>query len=268
MRELEVMYLLSFGLAIICALANGNVVAEFQSQPRLDENSKLAHAQLIQKAGQGRIDLYFLGDSITRRWGCSDEAYANFYENWRSHFHGWNAGNFGWGGDTTRNVLWRIENGELDGVNPKVIVLLVGTNDIGGGVYDAVKGKAKVEEVVDGIEAILATCREKAPQVKIVLTGVFPRGDNPTATPLIASINERLASLAAERDVRFININRQLADVDGVPLEGMTVDGLHLSVKGYDLWAEALKPHLTELLGPPSTQDLAPPPTGDPSAKK
>jgi lysophospholipase L1-like esterase len=165
-------------------------------------------------------------------------------------------------------VLWRIEHGELDGVNPKVIVLLVGTNDIGGSVYDAVKGKAKVDEVVDGIDAILATCQEKAPQAKIVLTGVFARGDNASAAPLIVSVNERLASLAAERGVRFININPQFADAEGVPLEGMTVDGLHLSVKGYDLWAEALKPHLTELLGPPAEQDLAPPPTGDPSAKK
>lgn len=262
------MYLLSYCLTILCALTNGTVMAEFQSQPRLDENSKLAHEQLVNKAGQGRINLYFLGDSITRRWGCSDEAYANFYENWRSHFYGWNAGNFGWGGDTTRNVLWRIENGELDGVHPKVIVLLVGTNDIGGSVYDAVKSEAKVEEIVDGIEAILATCQEKAPQAKIVLTGVFARGDNASAAPLIVSVNERLASLAAERGVRFVNINPQLADAEGVPLEGMTVDGLHLSLKGYDLWAEALKPHLTELLGPPAEQDLAPPPTGDPSAKK
>jgi lysophospholipase L1-like esterase len=265
---MEAMYRLSFGFTILCALANGTVMAEFQSQPRLDENSKLAHEQLIKKAGQGRIDLYFLGDSITRRWGCSDKAYADLYANWRSHFFGWNAGNFGWGGDTTRNVLWRIENGELDGVNPKVIVLLVGTNDIGGSVYDAVKGEAKVEEIVEGIEAILATCQSKAPQAKIVLTGVFARGDNASATPMVVSVNERLASLAAERGVRFVNINPQLADAEGVPLEGMTVDGLHLSVKGYDLWAEALKPHLTELLGPPAEQDLAPPPTGDPSAKK
>lgn len=102
----------------------------------------------------------------------------------------------------------------------------------------------------------------------IVLTGVFARGDNASAAPLIVSVNERLASLAAERGVRFVNINRQLADAEGVPHEGMTVDGLHLSVKGYDLWAEALKPHLTELLGPPAKQDVAPPPTGDPSAKK
>ncbi len=248
------------------ATTSVNAIAQFQSLPRQDENSKIAHEQLLDKAGKGRIDVYFLGDSITRRWGCSDRAYSDLYENWRSHFHGWNAANFGWGGDTTRNVLWRVQNGELDGVNPKVIVLQAGTNDIGGAAYDAMKGQAKADEVVAGIEAILATCQEKAPRAAILLTGVFPRGDNPTANPVISAINDRLAHLAKEHGIRFININNQLADSEGRPHDGMTVDGLHLSVTGYDLWAAALKPHLTGILGAPDDEDLAPPPTGDPSA--
>ena len=262
------MFLLRFGLMILSVLACGYVMAEFQSQPRRDTNSQLAHEQLVEKAGKGRIDLYFLGDSITRRWGCADTAYADLYANWRSHFHGWNAGNFGWGGDTTHNVLWRIQHGELDGVNPKVIVLMVGTNDIGAGGYDATRGGAKVDEVVAGIEAILATCQTKAPQAVIVLTGVLPRGDSPAAGTLIASINERLAKRADELGVRFIDLRDQLVDRDGRLYDGVTVDGLHLSVKGYDLWAAALKPLIEEVLGPPSEKDLAPPPTGDPSARQ
>src|ERR1044071_8982238 len=98
---------------------------------RADKNSQIAHTQLLEKKSKGVIDVYFLGDSITRRWGTSDEKYKSFLENWRQNFFGWNAANFGWGGDTTQNILWRLENGELDGVNPKIIVLLAGTNNIG-----------------------------------------------------------------------------------------------------------------------------------------
>ena len=90
---------------------------------------RLAHEQLLAKARQGRIDIYFEGDSITRRWGATD--YPQLLENWKQNFFGWNAADFGWGADRVENILWRLENGELDGVNPKVIVLLAGTNNVG-----------------------------------------------------------------------------------------------------------------------------------------
>ena len=100
-----------------------------KAAPRTDQNSMTAHAQLLAKAKQGRIDIYFDGDSIARRWGATD--YPELLANWKENFFGWNAGNFGWGADRTQNILWRLENGELDGVNPKVIVLLAGTNNVG-----------------------------------------------------------------------------------------------------------------------------------------
>jgi hypothetical protein len=87
--------------------------------PRSDQNSMTAHLQLLEKTKQGRIDVYFEGDSITRRWGTSDDQYKDFLANWRQNFFGWNVANFGWGGDTTQNILWRLKNGELDNVNPK-----------------------------------------------------------------------------------------------------------------------------------------------------
>ena len=90
-----------------------------------------AHTQLLEKAKKGGIDIYFEGDSITRRWGATD--YPELLANWKENFFGWNAGDFGWGADTTQNILWRLNNGELDGVNPKVIVLLAGTNNVGNG---------------------------------------------------------------------------------------------------------------------------------------
>ena len=109
-----------------------------------------AHAQLLEKAHAGRIDVYFVGDSITRRWGATD--YPEFLANWRQNFFGWNAADFGWGADRTQNILWRLENGELDGVNPKVIVILAGTNNIG--VAD-LAAPTKIAEVTRGLTAIL-----------------------------------------------------------------------------------------------------------------
>src|SRR6185503_2924554 len=100
-----------------------------QPESRTDQNSLTAHAQLLEKAKAGGIDIYFEGDSITRRWGATD--YPELLTNWKSNFFGWNAADFGWGADTIQNILWRLNNGELDGVQPKVIVLLAGTNNVG-----------------------------------------------------------------------------------------------------------------------------------------
>jgi lysophospholipase L1-like esterase len=160
-------------------------------------------------------------------------------------------------------MLWRLRNGELDGVRPKVIVLLAGTNNI-----DKQPGDdAKVADVTRGVAAVLSLCREKAPGATIILMGIFPRNDGPVM-PTINRVNANLAQLADGRTVRYLNINDRLADPHGKLFEGMTVDQLHLSLKGYQVWAEALKPVLTELLGPPTATDTAPPPTGDPSAKR
>jgi lysophospholipase L1-like esterase len=231
-----------------------------QAVPRKDHNSLLAHQQLIEKAHQGRIDVYFLGDSIARRWGASD--YPDFLANWRQNFFGWNAADFGWGADSTQNILWRIENGELDGVDPKVIVLLAGTNNVGR--HPAV---GAVDDVSRGIRAILDVCRQKAPHATIILTAIFPRNDSPESNPAINQINAKIAQFADGKTIRFININDQLADATGRLHDGMTVDKLHPTVKGYQIWADALKPILTALLGPPALADRAPPPTGDPNAK-
>ena len=234
--------------------------------PRADKNSQLAHEQLLEKARKGGIDVYFLGDSITRRWGTSDAKYRAFLENWRQNFYGWNAGNFGWGGDTTQNILWRLENGELENVDPKAIVLLAGTNNVGNKTPQGdIDGKAA--DVAKGIKAILEVCRRKAPNATILLMGIFPRGDNPAVMPLINEINRRIAKFADGKKIRFLNINKKMADKRGKLFPGVTEpDGLHLDVKGYQIWADALKPVLSKLLGAPAETDTAPPPTGDPSA--
>ena len=218
--------------------------------------AEIAHQQLLQKARTGKIDLYFLGDSITRRWDALD--YPDFLAHWNKHFHGWNAADFGWGGDNTHQILWRIQNGELDGVNPKVIVLLAGTNNIGR----APKPGA-AQDVAEGIAAILATCHAKAPDATVILMSIFPRNDSDVSNKVVAEANALIAKLADGQRVRLLDINDQLADPNGKLFPGLTMDKLHPTLKGYEIWANALTPLLTELLGPRASEDHAPPPTGD-----
>src|SRR5579872_637309 len=141
-----------------------------QPVPRTDQNSMTAHSQLLEKAKKGGIDIYFEGDSITRRWGATD--YPALLANWNQNFFGWNAADFGWGADTIQNILWRLDHGELDGVNPKIIVLLAGTNNVGNRV--APDGDdAKVADITRGLKAVLDILRAKAPSATIIATAIF-----------------------------------------------------------------------------------------------
>ena len=243
-------------------LLNHSVSATMPA-PRVDANSTLAHKDLLAKAAAGGIDVYFEGDSIVRRWGATD--YPDLLANWKQNFYGWNAGDFGWGADKTQHVLWRLENGELENVHPKVIVLLAGTNNVGNQPGDA----AKVDDITRSLARIIEVCRAKAPGATIIVTGIFPRNDNMAVMPEIVRINANLAKLADGKSVRYLNINDKLAGKDGTLLDGMmNADKLHPTLKGYQVWADALKPIFTELLGAPAATDHAPPPTGDPSAAK
>lgn len=241
---------------------SGASVPADQPAPRPDENSRRAHEQLLAKRTRGKTDVYFLGDSITRRWGATD--YPEFLAHWQKTFHGWNAANFGWGGDTLQNILWRLDHGELDGVNPKVIVFLGGTNNIGDRPGDG----AKADEIARGIKAVLSRLQQKAPHATILLTGILPRGTDPQLHAFIQKINAVMAGYANGQKVRYLEPFPRFAG--GAPGQlaagAYTPDNLHLALPGYQLWADLLTPVLTELLGPPSAEDHAPPPTGDPSA--
>src|SRR6185295_18604833 len=119
---------------------------------------------------------------------------------------GWNAANFGWGGDRTQNILWRLNNGELDNVRPKIIVLLAGTNNVGKNSPSG-KDDPRVKDITRGIKAILDVCRQKAPGAKIVLMGITPRNDNMLVMPIIDEINRRIARFADGKKIRYLNIN-------------------------------------------------------------
>jgi lysophospholipase L1-like esterase len=233
--------------------------------PRTDQNSMTAHEQLLDKAKAGGIDVYFEGDSITRRWGATD--YPELLANWKQNFFGWNAGDFGWGADRIQNILWRLDHGELEGVNPKVIVLLAGTNNIGSNI--PANADAMVADVSWGMRSIVRSMQAKAPGAILILLGIFPRNDNMAAMPVIDRVNANLEQIADGKKVRFLNIDSKLAGADGKLFDGMmNNDKLHPAAQGYQVWADALKPLLAEVLGPPAKEDHAPPPSGDPSAKK
>jgi lysophospholipase L1-like esterase len=228
---------------------------------RTDSNSEIAHAELVQKAGAGVIDVYFVGDSITRRWGALD--YPELLAHFRQSFSGWNAANFGWGGDRTQNMLWRLDNGELDRVSPKVFVVQAGTNNLAD--FDA--AELRVDAIAAGVEAIVSRLRRHSPDALVVVTGVFPRRDRPELNPSIAAINARLAAYADEHELRYLDIGDRLVDSRGVLKDEMSQDGLHLSLAGYRVWADALTPVLEQRLGPRAERDLAPAPTGNPAAR-
>jgi lysophospholipase L1-like esterase len=252
-------------IALSASVALAQVPAD-QPIARTDQNSLTAHAQLLEKARRGRVDIYFEGDSITRRWGATD--YPEFLANWNQNFFGWNAADFGWGADTIQNILWRLANGELDGIHPKIIVLLAGTNNVGRTVPPE-GDEAKVASITKGLKAVLDLMRAKAPDATIIATAIFPRNDNMAVMPAINKINLNLSKLADGQKIRYLDINARLADQDGKLVVGMmNADNLHPATPGYQVWADALKPIFAELLGPPGTEDHAPPPTGDPSAKR
>ena len=216
------------------------------------------HNRLVTLAKGGNIDLYFEGDSITDYWGRNTAAQP-YKPSFDKYFGGWKTGDFGVAADRTEHVLWRITNGELDGVKPKVIVLLIGTNNLpkDQGVYLP----KTVEEDAAGVKAILDVMKEKLPQAKILLMSVFPREDKINASnpdsredlkPKIKALNALLAKFDDGKQVRFLDIYDKFLDKDGKLLPGVMADKLHPSLTGYDIWAQAMLPTLTEWLGPPA----------------
>lgn len=194
------------------------------------------HEQYLARAKEGKCDLLFLGDSITEGWGNN--------ETWKKRYEPRNAVNFGIGGDTTQNVLWRITNGELEGLAPKAIVLMIGTNNFG-------LHNDKPEDVARGVEALVKTLRTRRPYAKILLLGMFPRDAKPGTDfrKRITAANELLAKLADDKHVTYLDIGGKFLAEDGTLPKEIMPDALHLSAKGYEIWAAAMEESLQKVLG-------------------
>jgi len=198
---------------------------------------KQRHENFLKRAKEGNIDILFLGDSITEGWGGNAV--------WQKHYALLKAANFGIGGDTTQNVLWRITTGgEIEGLSPKVIVLMIGTNNFG------LHGD-KPDDVAGGVETIVKTLRTKLPAAKILLLGLFPRDQKPEShfRTKIKAVNERIAKLDDKQTIRYMDIGADLSNPDGTLSKDVMPDYLHLSQKGYEIWAEKMNPLLMQMLG-------------------
>lgn len=205
-----------------------------------DKNWIARHEMLLKIAKKGDVDVLFLGDSITERWANNAA--------WRRSFEPLKAANFGIGDDRTEHVLWRITEGkELEGITPKVAVLLIGANNF----------HLQSEEIADGIKAIVTELRKAKPQMKILLLGVFPRGPRkpsdlnrvaPEEQPKTRAINDRIAKLDDGKSVIFMDIGAKFLNKDGYLSKELMPDFLHLSAKGYDIWADAIEGKVKELL--------------------
>jgi len=193
-----------------------------------------AHERFVEIAKKGDTGLLFLGDSITAGWGGQKAT-------WEKAFGEYKPANFGIGGDRTQHVLWRIENGELEGITPKAAVLMIGTNNTGS---DSAEGIAK------GVTKIVETIRSKSPKTKVLLLAVFPRAEKPdnAARAKIKEINAIIAKLADNQNVHFLDIGEKFLQPDGTLTKEIMPDFLHLSPKGYQVWADAITPKLAELM--------------------
>ncbi len=195
------------------------------------------HEGFVAIAKKGDVDLLFLGDSITDAWrgGAAKPT-------WEKHFAPLKAANFGIGGDRTEHVLWRISNGELEGIKPKLAVLMIGTNNTGSN---------SAEQIAEGIKAIVAKLGDSSPQTKVLLLGVFPRGPK-AGTPVrekIATINKEIAKLDDGKRVKYLDIGSKFTKEEGALTKDIMPDFLHLSARGYEIWGEAIAPTVREMMG-------------------
>jgi lysophospholipase L1-like esterase len=196
------------------------------------------HEANLKRAKQGGVDVLFLGDSLTQGWTSAGK------ELWDKTFAPLHAANFGIGGDKTGNVLWRLDHGEVDGLSPKVVVLMIGVNNLWS-------GKNTGEEVAGGIRAIVEKLRAKLPQTKVLVLGVLPIGDKAEdiGRTKVREINDYAAQLDDRAMVRFADLGPKLLQKNGKLLEGAYMpDRLHLTAKGYEVLAKELLPVVTEMM--------------------
>ena len=193
--------------------------------------------KLKEKEKLGTVNLLWIGDSITHGWeGAGKATWEKYYANRQSL-------NIGFSGDRTENVLWRLNNGAIDGIAPKVTVIMIGTNNAG-------HRQDSPSDIAAGVSEIIKTLRAKLPETKIVVLAIFPRGADKEdgLRKLTDGANEKLKDFANDKDVFFVDINSSFLDADGKLPKEVMPDLLHPNEEGYRRWAEALEPTLVKLM--------------------
>jgi lysophospholipase L1-like esterase len=195
---------------------------------------------------KGPIEFLAVGDSITDGWrgvpNPKDPKKGGGKDVWEKYYAPWNAYNIGIGGDRTQHVIWRLENGEVDGIKPKVAMLMIGTNNLGSNTDD---------EIAAGVIKCVTTLRAKLPETKVLLLAIFPRSAKPTDgfRARIKGINAMVARLDdGGKTIKFLDIGDKFLDSEGALPTDIMPDALHPNPKGYEIWAEAVKPTLDEMM--------------------
>lgn len=235
----------SITVFIACVLVAGNVRGQEQEhkgampEPKGDAWLKL-HMAFVEEAGKGGIDVLFLGDSITDGWRLDPAKKI-----WDERFAPLKAANFGISGDRTQHVLWRIQAGEMDGITPKVVVLMIGTNNIGQ------RDPEPTASAAAGVKAIVEEVLKKSPKTKVLLLAVFPKAEKAGdySRTMVKELNDAIAKLDdGGKTVRYLDIGAKFLSADGSISKEVMPDFLHLSGKGYQIWADAIKEPLGAML--------------------
>jgi lysophospholipase L1-like esterase len=241
-----------FGLVLgLCSMATWAVAQQPQTKeapakkksaacvpvPRTDPGWTQRQDQLNKrvKQAEGQVDLIFLGDSITHGWEGVPDIWKEFYGN--RH-----AVNLGIGGDQTQHVLWRLDHGNLEGIKPKLAVIMIGTNN---------SGSFPPEEIAAGVRSIVKRLRKITPETKVLVLAIFPRGPNSAdhLRQVVAKTNGLLCKIDNGKTVRYLDIGPKFLEKDGTLTKQIMPDLLHLSPKGYRIWAEAIEPVVAEIVG-------------------
>ncbi len=216
-------------------------VTQDRSWPSYDWQKR--HELTSAAVKRAKPQILFIGDSITHFFGGEQfDSYAlRGQQTWGEFYAPRNAGNLGFGWDKTENVLWRLQHGAIDGIAPKLIVMMIGTNNT---------GNCSVPDIVLGIEAIVLEFEKRLPQSKILLLGIFPRGEKLEAPRVkIAEINQIIAQLDGRHNVTFLDIGTKFLTPEGLITKDIMPDFLHPNEKGYRIWAEAIEPTVKKLMG-------------------
>lgn len=207
--------------------------------PRGDQGWKTRADLLNQRVKENQdAELLFIGDSITQGWEAPGAK-----EVWDKYYGKRKAVNIGIGGDRTQHVLYRLQNGNLEGIKPKAAVVMIGTNNSNGEDNSA-------EQIADGVKAIVKELRTREPQMKILLLAIFPRGENfNPQRGKITQVNQLLHKLDDGKNIFFLDIGHRFLEDNGSISAAIMPDYLHLTAKGYELWADAIEPTLATILG-------------------
>ncbi|MEN6384534.1 MAG: platelet-activating factor acetylhydrolase IB subunit [Phycisphaerales bacterium] len=207
------------------------------------------HQGVLEREKQGNVDILMIGDSITHGWDGVGKPV------WDQYYAKRNAVNMGFSGDRTEHVLWRLEHGEVNNINPKLAVLMIGTNNSGGNDYTS-------EQIADGVKAIVCELRTRLPNTKVLILSIFPRSDSsnqPAKDSQSVALNPQwkknnaanklIKKIADNKTIYYLDINKKFLNKKGELSRDVMPDFLHPNEKGYQIWAKAMEPMIVKLTG-------------------